>query len=181
MIAHDKFVHIYQVEFIKKNIYILNTNSQKDSRSGCRSAQLVDQVSPVQGLCPRCSGFDSWPGSFCCVSLPPSLCFLSKSSAVLSIKPKVQKNSSFKKKVLQKLYILCGNVWMFAHQGQCSQPIGRLCFVFKSGPLCNFTWWGALSSGTGINKKKKTDPASFLSLHLIEETFTFNNYNKMSI
>ena len=41
--------------------------------AGCRLAQLVEQTSNVQRLCPRCSGprFDSWPGSLCCVS-PPS-------------------------------------------------------------------------------------------------------------
>ena len=47
----------------------------KTSHLGRRFAQLVEQVSHVQRLCPRCSrpGFDSRPGSLCCVSLPLSL------------------------------------------------------------------------------------------------------------
>ena len=47
----------------------------KTSHLGRRFAQLVEQVSHVQRLCPRCSrpGFDSRPGSLCCVSFPLSL------------------------------------------------------------------------------------------------------------
>ena len=61
-------------------------------------AQLVKKVSHLQRLCRRCRGprFNSRPGSICCMSIPLSSCFLSKSSAVLSIKPKGPKNDKKK-------------------------------------------------------------------------------------
>ena len=68
---------------------------------GCCLAQLVERVSSVQRLCPRCSGpgFDSRPEFLCCVSLPlsPTL-FPVTSSTVLSIKPRKAKKILRKKK-----------------------------------------------------------------------------------
>ena len=56
---------------------------------GCCLAQLIEQASHVQRLCPCYSGprFDSRPGSLCCVSLPlPLILFPVTSSSELSIK-----------------------------------------------------------------------------------------------
>ena len=64
-------------------------------------AQLVERAPYVQRVCPRCSrpGFDSWPRSLCCLSLPNSLIlFPVTSSAELSNKTiKGHKNALNKK------------------------------------------------------------------------------------
>ena len=67
-----------------------------------RLAQWVERASHIQRLCPRCSGpgFDSRPGSLC-HSPSLSFCFLSKSSAVLSIKPKRPKKGTTVTDVIQ--------------------------------------------------------------------------------
>ena len=64
--------------------------------TGRHLAQLVAQAFHVLRLCSR-PGFDSWPGSLCCVSLPLSLTLFPVTvSAVLSIKPKrCQKKSIY--------------------------------------------------------------------------------------
>ena len=48
---------------------------KKKTKVGHCLAQLVEQASHVQRLCPRCSRpeFASWPEALCCVSLPLSL------------------------------------------------------------------------------------------------------------
>ena len=52
---------------------------------GRRLAQLVERVSHVHRLCPRCSGPESRPGALYCVSLPLSLIlFPVMASAILS-------------------------------------------------------------------------------------------------
>ena len=50
---------------------------------GCRLAQLVERASHLLRPCSG-PGFNSQPGSLCCLSLPLSPCLLSPSSAVLT-------------------------------------------------------------------------------------------------
>ena len=75
-------------------------------------AQFVEQVSHVQRLCPRSigPGLESGLGPFAVCQLPSlSSCFLSKSSPVLSIKPKGQKKNTWiktQKPLTHRVFVL---------------------------------------------------------------------------
>ena len=88
--------HYTNVLMKEENLYLLHAFDVKTFCSVRCLAQWVERTSHVPRLCSG-PGFDSQPGSLCCLSLPLSLapCFLSYLQLFYQKRPKKQKINTF--------------------------------------------------------------------------------------